>query len=343
MEGLAIRLFGKVLVEWGGRPVTSLSAKAMELLCYMLVYRDRAHTRETLAGVLWPEASYSLSKKYLRQTLWQLQAALGHRLGTTNGHGPVPGLLLLNSGWVRLDPATRWWLDVDEFETAYADCRDTPGEQLSDPQARALEAAVALYHGELIEAGYQDWCVYERERLQLAYLMMLEKLTSWCEARMAYDRGVAYGQRILRRDPARECTHRQLMRLHYRAGDRTTALRQYERCATALAREFNLTPSEETAILYQQLRAGRLEDPAAPPVQPEWVARPYPSFPPSAPAAEESSPALDAGLAVELLARLNQVLAGVSALQEQVERLTAIGLAGADNPQTPRQTLQETS
>jgi DNA-binding SARP family transcriptional activator len=333
MEGLAVRLFGKVRVEWEGQPVTSLPAKSLEMLCYMLVYRDRSHTRETLAGVLWPEASYSLSKKYLRQTLWQLQGAMRQGAAKANGHGPVPALLLLSSGWVRLDPAARWWLDVHEFEAAFAACRDTPGERLSDPQARALEAAVALYQGDLIEAGYQDWCVYERERLQLAYLMMLEKLMGWCEARRAYAPGLAYGLRILRRDPARECTHRQLMRLHYRAGDRTTALRQYERCAAALAREFNLTPSEETVALYHQLRAGRLEDPPAPPVRPDEPA-------PGAPAARGSP---EAARAVELLAQLDRVLAGVSALQEEVRRLTAIGEAVADNLQTARQTLQETS
>jgi two-component SAPR family response regulator len=46
MGDLHVRLFGKVLVEWEGHQVAKLSAKASELLCYLLVYRDRAHTRE---------------------------------------------------------------------------------------------------------------------------------------------------------------------------------------------------------------------------------------------------------------------------------------------------------
>ena len=40
---------------------------------------------------------------------------------------------------------------------------------------------------------------------------------------------LAYGARILHCDRARERTHRRLMRLHFLAGDRTAALRQYPR------------------------------------------------------------------------------------------------------------------
>jgi hypothetical protein len=68
---------------------------------------------------------------------------------------------------------------------------------------------------------------------------------------------------------------------------------------------------------------------------------PVPDEPaPGAPAARGSP---EAALAVELLAQLDRILAGVSALQEEVRRLTAIGEAVADNLQTARQTLQETS
>jgi DNA-binding SARP family transcriptional activator len=109
-----------------------------------------------------------------------------------------------------------------------------------------------------LETWYQDWCIYERERLQLTYLGMLEKLMEYCEAHQRYAEGLAYGQHILRHDPARECTHRQLMRLYSLAGDRTGALHQFERCASALAKEFNLRPAQETVALCEEIRADRV-------------------------------------------------------------------------------------
>jgi len=48
------------------------------------------------------------------------------------------------------------------------------------------------------------------------------------------------------------------MRLHYMAGDRTAALREYERCVAALEEELGVGPAEHTVALCQQIRMDRL-------------------------------------------------------------------------------------
>jgi DNA-binding SARP family transcriptional activator len=262
MTRLKIRLFGQVSVQHDGKPVPGLSAKALELLCYLLLHRERGHTREALAGLFWPDAPDALSKKYLRQAIWRLGSALA--IPADPAQPESNQLLIVHPDWIRVDTEAAWWLDVAAFEQAYDLYRDTPGEELTDAQAQTLEAAAVLYRGDLIETWYQDWCVYERDRLRLTYLVMLDQLMSCCEARGRYAKGIAYGQCVLRYDSARESTHRQLMRLYYQAGDRTTALRQYDRCAAAMAKHFNLPPSRETIDLYQQIRSDRLENPARP-------------------------------------------------------------------------------
>jgi DNA-binding SARP family transcriptional activator len=329
MGGLHVRLFGKVLVEWEGNQVTKLSAKASELLCYLLVYRDRAHTREALAEVLWPEAPQALSKKYLRQTLWQLQAAVSSHHVSGGDDAAAAALLALNPGWVRVNPAPVGWLDLQEFEDAWALCHDQPDRALTDRQAEEIEQAVALYRGDLMEAWYQDWCIYERDRLQLFYLAMLERLMQHCMWRRQYVQGVAYGQLILRRDPARENTHRELMRLYYHAGDRTSALRQYERCKLAVAKEFSLAPSAETIWLYEQLRADR-DDAAA-----------HPSSP-----AGQPHPDTDSDVRREmheLSDQLSHLRTGMSALQSDLDQLTGMTRAIRAALETVRQTRPETS
>jgi DNA-binding SARP family transcriptional activator len=260
MTRLKIRLFGQVSVQRGGEPLSGLSTKALELLCYLLLHRERGHTREALAELFWPEAPDSLSKKYLRQAIWRLGSALASQADPARADSGQ--LLIAHSDWIRVNTEADWWLDVAVFEQAYDLYRDMPGEDLTDSQAQALEAAIVLYRGDLIETWYQDWCVYERDRLQLTYLTMLDQLMSHCEAHRLCAKGIAYGQCVLRYDSARESTHRRLMRLYYRAGDRTTALRQYDRCAAALAKHFNLPPSRETIALYHQIRSDRLENSA---------------------------------------------------------------------------------
>lgn len=247
--GLRIRLFGGVSILLNDRIIPALPAKALELFCYLLLNRDRAHTREILCEVLWPGHSADLSRRYLRQALWKLKSAV------PLGPADSPAYLVTEPEWVRVNLQAPWWLDVSSFERAYANSRDIPGRCLTDLQAQQLTTAASLYQGELLATWYQDWCVYERERLQQTYLAMLDQLMGYCEMRRLYATGLAYGEVILRHDRAREATHRQMMLLHYGAGDRTAALRQYERCVSALTKEFGIGPSRETGKLYEQIRA----------------------------------------------------------------------------------------
>jgi DNA-binding SARP family transcriptional activator len=301
MTELRIRLFGQVSVQQGEQPLAGLSAKALELFCYLLLHRERAHTRETLAGMLWPEAPDAVSKKYLRQAIWQLHSVLASR--APERKAGEEELLNLHPGWVRLNPKAAWWLDVAVFEHAYNRCRDIPGEDLTDAQGQALEAAVDLYRGDLIEAWRQDWCIYERDRLRLTYLALLEQLMGYSEAWQRYAKGVAYGQCILRYDPARECTYRHLMRLYYLAGDRTTALRQYDHCAVAMAKHFSLQPSRETVALYHQIRADCLKATAR-----QAMAGPLP----------DGEPRSD--LLLGLHTRLDHVQASLATLHHEVQQ-----------------------
>ena len=261
MNTLHVTLFGQFQVRLGKQVVTDLySRKAQELFCYLLLNRDRSHPRETLASLLWGDSSTSQSKRYLRQTLWQLQTALKSRSEPSR-----PGVLLVDPNWIRLNPAAGLRLDVAAFEQAFARTWSVPGQVLDALQVQALHDAVALYQGDLLEDWFQDWCLYERERLQNIYLTTLDKLMDYCEASRDYDAGLAYGTRILRYDLARERTHRRLMRLYYLAGYRTSALRQYDRCVQILRRELGVKPAASTVALYEQIRKGRTVSSAASP------------------------------------------------------------------------------
>jgi DNA-binding SARP family transcriptional activator len=237
-------------VQCGERAMCTLgSPKVQELFAYLLVYRDRPHHREILADALWGDRASSKSRKSLRQSLWRLHCALRHSLGPT-----ANDLLLVEPEWVRLNPQTELWLDVKVFEEAFGSVRGVPGQNVGDECARNLQRAVLLYTGDLLEGWYQDWCVYERERLRQTYLSMLDKLMEFSESRQEYENALLYGVRILRHEPARERTHRRLMRLFYLSGDRTAALRQYERCVAALRAELEVEPGRPTRALCEQIR-----------------------------------------------------------------------------------------
>lgn len=254
MFSLRIHLLGKFSVEYNGGPGGLGSPKVQELLSYLLIHRNRPRPREALAALLWGDTATDKSKKYLRQALWQLQTALVP-------HSPAEGeqLLLVEDNWVQLNTRSEIWLDVAVLEEAFALLKDKPGWRMDAKERDVAQAAVQVYQGELLEGSYQDWCLFERERLQNMHLAMLSKLMSYCEANNEYEAGQLYGLRILNYDRASERTHRRLMRLQYMSGDRTAALRQYERCVVALDEDLGVKPDKRTVTLYQQIRSGEVE------------------------------------------------------------------------------------
>jgi DNA-binding SARP family transcriptional activator len=249
-------LFGRFHAESDGQPLSGLDgAKAQELYSFLLLHRDRPHSRVSLAALLWGEMPDAHARQYLRKALWQLGVALE---GASSS-------LIVEPGWIQFAPATGHWLDVAQFETAYARAEDIPGQKLKPAQADALAAAVALYRGDLLEGWYQEWCLFERERLERMYLIMLEKLMLYCESQAQYEAGIAYGVAALRHDRARERTHRRLIRLHYLSGNRSEALRQYRRCLQALQEELGVGPARSTVRLYEQVLAeANLDAPGLP-------------------------------------------------------------------------------
>jgi DNA-binding SARP family transcriptional activator len=237
-------------------PVGGMEArKVQELLTYLLLHRTHPCTRESLATLMWGERNDAQAKKYLRQTLWQLQSALDAAC-----HPTIP-FLRVDAEWVEINQSAPIWLDIDYFEHVYETTCQLEGRGLSDKQVDALCRAVALYQGDLLEGWYQDWCIFERERYQQMYLTMLDKLIAFAEHTQDYMMGIHYCELVLRSDPARERTHRRLMYLYYLAGNRTAALRQYETCVEMLHRDLGVEPAKSTLLLYEQIRSDQFGAP----------------------------------------------------------------------------------
>jgi DNA-binding SARP family transcriptional activator len=272
MSQLRISLFGKLTIQSDEQGAIKIEERrAQELLCYLLLYSDRLHEREKLATLLWSDKPAARSKQYLRQTLWQIQSAL-------HASAQPPPLLLAEHDAIGIHPDADYWLDVAVFDQAFAGVEKIPGSGLDTQQVNSLQGSIQLYHGDLLEGWYEDWCIYERERRQRMYLAILAKLLAYSEAHQEYETGLAYGLQILQYDRAHERTHRDIMRLYYLSGNRTAALQQYSACVAALAEELDVGPAKSTIALYKQICADQVDAlgyaPPVAPVEPEPLGAP---------------------------------------------------------------------
>src|SRR3954454_14757429 len=98
MARLELSLLGGFHASVDGTPVPGFDTdKTRALLVYVSVESSRAHSRETLAGLLWPDLPDEAARRNLRNSLFKLRQALGEEEGS-------PGLLHVTQQTVRLDP-----------------------------------------------------------------------------------------------------------------------------------------------------------------------------------------------------------------------------------------------
>ena len=81
MTHLSLSLLGPFQAALDGQLVTGFdSAKVRALLAYLAVEADRPHSREALAGLLWPDYSDRSALNSLRSALANLRQVIGDRL-----------------------------------------------------------------------------------------------------------------------------------------------------------------------------------------------------------------------------------------------------------------------
>ena len=312
---LKIKLFGTGQANHRGVPLSGFpNQQSYLLLCYLLLDRHHPHHRERLAAIFWGESSTQTSRKLLRNVLWRLRGSL------ESAGVPSKEYLDISEDSVSWLCSSDYWLDVEVFETTIAQYQGLAVGDLTPEQIEVLEESVALYAGDLLENIYEDWCLYDRERLRLLYLSALSTLVAFHETNGSYERGLAYGKSILARDETRERVHRQMMRLYWCSGDRHAALAQYKRCAQILLEELGIPPMDETTLLYQQMSHNQF-DPANWPAHPETVSTEN--------TWEEAPVDPLAQHALQKLQHLQAMLEETSIELRQVERLISIALFNA--------------
>src|SRR4051812_14626495 len=235
MAQLSLRLFGGFLLRADTRPRPLAARKAQALLAYLALGAGRAHTRETLMHLLWTDTGDKQARQSLRQTIATLRRALG---------GARRPALVAQGDALSLNAAVIG-IDVAEFERLVR--RGT---------AEAVDAAVALYHGPLLDGvtvaapAFEAWLEAERARLHELALVALRRLLARHEKAERVDAAIGAAARLLALDPLQEDVHRALMRLYARQGRRAAALRQYQACVAAQQKELGVEPEDDTKRLY---------------------------------------------------------------------------------------------
>jgi DNA-binding SARP family transcriptional activator len=225
-------LDGQVLSE-------SLLNKNLGLLYYLAVC-DQPQSRVALAVLLWGDLSEAAARGNLRKSLSDLRQRLGDHLAIERDHVALV--------------QTHATVDIWEFERLARN-----GLATSNPAQ--LQAAADLYRGDFLAGfnvrnapDYDRWVYNMQEQLRALAVHVLATLASHYAAGGEFLPAIATQRRVLELEPWREESHRDLMVLLARSGQRNAALAQYKLCVQGWAAELGGSPSAETTALAEQIR-----------------------------------------------------------------------------------------
>ena len=237
MPELRVSLLGAPSITVGRTRIETDTRKATALLAYLAV-SEQPQRRATLAALLWPENDEQKARGALRRTLSVLRTALGDRWLEADGE-----TIDLERATVRVD--------VVDFRHAIRDGR--------------LADAVGLYRGDFLQGfslrdspQFDDWQATQSDLLRSEYGATLTQLAMAAEREGDLTAAIGHTQLRLALDPLHEPTHRDVMRLFARSGDRVAALRQYREAVRLLDQELGVAPVADTRALYEAIAAGTL-------------------------------------------------------------------------------------
>lgn len=220
-----------------------------KLVSYLIVNSGRHHTREKLSESLWRDLPPKRARNTLKTALWRLRASI-RNLGADD----EKVLDVTSAGDIGIRRSADIESDISSLQNAIRACREAPDSRAN---ADALREILSRSSGDFLEGFYDDWVIFERERLNLQILQSREFLLHAYRKFGDSDAALEQGLAILADDPLRESIHRAVISLYMARGQHIRALRQYETCVRSVHQELGIDVLPETRALRSQIMAAR--------------------------------------------------------------------------------------
>ena len=207
-------------------------ASAQRLIA-LLGLRERPLSRPYVAGLLWPDYSAERSLAGLRTVLWRANGSSVPLIGTA-------GLQLYLHAHVQVD--TRALATMGHA---------SPGILRRGPVPELAGISATEISLDLLPGWYDDWVVEEREVFRQLRLHVLEGMTAELSAGGRHAEAIQAALIAIKLEPLRETAHAALIKAHLAEGNRSEALRQFNRLRQLLWDELGVEPTQSVRTLVQ--------------------------------------------------------------------------------------------
>jgi DNA-binding SARP family transcriptional activator len=225
MRSAALCLLSGPVVIKNGQPL-EVPEGSKRLLVFVTLNGGRVSRRHA-AGTLWPSGDDGRAAGNLRSALWRLR-------------GAGIDVLHANKCMLYLDPE----LSVDITQLSRWATRVINGSA-NGSDFEMLKLNPEAVH--LLPGWYDEWVIFERERLRQQLLHAMESLVRQLISRGLIADAIEVAMTAVRVDPLRESAQRVLIEAHLAEGNIAEARRVFVEYDEILAEELGVSPSIELA------------------------------------------------------------------------------------------------
>jgi DNA-binding SARP family transcriptional activator len=258
-DTLSLFMLSSFRILMNGKAVNGrLGEKTRQLLKVLAANHRKCLPKDFLIEALWPEGDPASGATSLKVAVHNLRSAL--EPNKENGH--QGSWIIVQDGTYRLNPNGKIWIDIEAFREHYERGRALQTQSLAAEARGEFEKADELYTGDYLEEDmYADWTMLRREELRDVYLDLLCRLATLADNDHAHSEVIRYCHKIVLADPCREDAYRWLIRSHAALNQVARAGAWYAVCRVTLRREVGVSPSAETAVLFESLFEQNLGQP----------------------------------------------------------------------------------
>lgn len=226
--------------------------KPLSMLKMLIALGGRDLSEIRMMDSLWPDADGDSAHKSFEMTLLRLRRLLGRE-----------DAVILTGAAVSLNPGC-CWVDAQAFEhlagSADKAWKKSSGKSRGGAAraVRLIEKALEMYGGPLLPNDTDmDCTVAMREKTRNSAIQLVGYLGSHWESARQWRKAIECYRKGIEIDRFFEDFYLRLMICQQSLGQRTEAVRTYERCRTVLSSAFGIEPSEKTQALYAVILRSR--------------------------------------------------------------------------------------
>ncbi len=258
-ENLRIHLIGPFRVYRKGHLIKEeewKSKKAKNIFAFLLINKQKPVPEERLCDIFWKDSDFERSKKNLYQCIYLLRHIL-------IPEGPQEkeefNYILSKRSSYQFNPAISYWCDLEQVTSHFKAAEQflTLGEK--EKAISSFKKIENLCEGELLEDFPSElWCDPERDKLKKICQTAWLQLTLEDEELKRFPQALDRVNHVLSENPLHEKAATQKIRILFKSGQRSEAVRLYHSWCESFKSELNLEPPPELLSLYLEMTSGDL-------------------------------------------------------------------------------------